>query len=468
MTLAQPTQLSSGPADRVPLSMQQEFLCLFDKGDTAGPFGPRYSVVDGWRLRGEVHLGALQGALDDIVRRHEALRTVVVRDAEPRYQQVFPAAPVRLELRDLGPDVPAHPAGSAGGGHRDVRAEEFLNEIECEPVSPRAVPLISAVLGRFDRTDGVLVLAAHHTAVDGWSMQVLMRDLAACYAARRGLGGPDLPVVEQYREFAVRQRAAEAAGADGPHLAFWREKLAGARITPIRTDRDRSAHPDFATGWHRFAYGPDARTETTRGAAKLRGSLFMTLLGAFEVLLHQQTGATDVVVPTFTPGRAEARLQGSVGSFFNFLPLRVDLAGARTFRDVVDRTKASCLEAYSHELPLPQILAAAPELMVPAATDGLAACVFQVIQYPFLLHRWTVGDLEYTALRKRMISQPVGSDIPDGALWCLELEPDGDLIGTVGHSTNLLDRAGVARMVTDYGRLLRRLVAEPDAPLPRA
>jgi hypothetical protein len=445
--------------------LQQEFLCLFDKGDSAGPFGPRYSVVDGWRLRGQVDPAALQGALDDIVLRHEALRTVVVRDAEPRYQQVHPAASPRLEIRDLGPADPADPPHPE---HRDIRAEEFLNEIECAPVSPRAVPLISAVLGRFDERDAVLVLAAHHTAVDGWSMQVLMRDLAACYAARCGLGGPDLPEVEQYRGFAVRQRAAEAAGGDAPHLAFWREKLAGARITPIRTDRDRSAHPDFATGWHRFAYGPDARRETTRGAATLRGSLFMTLLGAFEVLLHQQTGATDIVVPTFTPGRAESRLQGSVGSFFNFLPLRVDLAGARTFRDVVDRTKAGCLEAYSHELPLPQILSAAPELMAPAATDGLAACVFQVIQYPFLLHRRTVGDLEYTALRNRRISQPVGSDIPDGALWCLELEPDGDLIGTVGYSSNLLEQGTVAGMVVRYGALLRRLVADPDAPLPRA
>jgi hypothetical protein len=348
---------------------------------------------------------------------------------------------------------------------RDDRAQLLINEVESGVLSVRDLPLLRAVLGRFDDQDAVLVLVAHHTAVDAWSVQLIMRDLAACYAVRRGHDVPELPAAHSYREFAVEQRAGIGDGATARSAAYWRDKLKDARIVALPTDRLRSAEPVFRTSWHRFTVGADLRSATVRLARTTRSSPFMVLLAAFMMLVHEMTGATDVVVPTFTPGRGHARFLDTVGSFFNFLPLRTDISGCATFREVVERTRRTCIEAYTHELTLAQILAEAPELMVPAAVDGLAACVFQVVQTPFTMDSTTVGDLEYTSIWRRLLSQPVGSDIPDGMLWGLQLGPSDDVLGDVAFSSNLYDESTVVSMVSAFEQVLGRTVVDPEAPL---
>jgi len=439
-------------AQRIPLSLQQEFLCLFDGGDSRGPFGPRYTIVGGWRLRGPLDLAALRAALGDVVARHEALRTTIVRGPADRYQLVAEPGAPRLAVRDLTATVPEQ---------RDRVAEELVNEVESGTLAVRELPVLRAVLGRFDGTDAMLVLSTHHTAVDGWSMQVLVRDLATCYAVRRGLDVPALPPVTQYRAYAVRQRA----GVDGPRArrarGFWRENLAGARILAVPTDHERVPQAPRVTSWYRFTLDADLRTATTALAVSCRASVFMVLQAAFCTLLAARTGITDLVVPTFTPGRGEADLADSVGSFFNFLPVRTEVAGCGSFLDLLGRVRAACLAAYAHELPFAQILAEAPDLMAPAAEPRQAACVFQVVQSPFVLADTTVGDLAYTALRRRLRSQPVGSDIPDGLLWGLEPDRAGDIVGSVAYSSDLYQHRTVRQLVADYTTVLAGAVRAP-------
>lgn len=458
MSILETPATTDGPVTAIPLSFQQEFLCLFDKGDEAGPFGPRYTIVGGWRLSGEIEVTPLRAALEDVVARHEALRTSIVRDEQVLHQRILPPSPPGLVVVDLPP---------VDRAARDIEAERFLNDIEAGLFSVREQPLLRAVLGRFDDRDWVLVLVAHHTAVDGWSIQVVLRDLAVYYARRRRLPAPSLPAPGQYRDYAVWQRANATGPAMRRSREFWREKLRGAQIAPIRTDRSRSEGTPFSTAWHRFTLPAKLRTGVQEVAAQARSSPFMILLSAYAVLHHSLTGATDVVVPTFTPGRGQAWTQDTVGSFFNLLPLRTDLAGATTFREVVRRVRASCLEAYSHEIPFPLIVAEAPELMLPAGQDRLAACVFQVAQHPFMMSSERVGDVTYTAMRRRTLSQPVGSDIPDGALWVLELPAEGDIVGSIGYSSNLIEDASVRAMVGYFRRVLRIAVTAPDAPLGR-
>ena len=456
MSIMETSVAPGGAAEVIPLSFQQEFLCLFDKGDEAGPFGPRYTIVGGWRLSGEIEVNALRGALDDVVVRHEALRTSVVRDAKVLHQRVLPPTSPHLVVVDLPP---------IDRGHRDLEAERFLNDIEAGLFSVREQPLLRAVLGRFDDRDWVLVLVAHHTAVDGWSIQVILRDLAVCYARRRRLPVPELPEPGQYRDYALWQRANADAPAVRRAREFWREKLRGAAVAPIRTDRSRSEGTPFSTAWYRFTLPAQLREGVVAVAAEMRSTPFMVLLGAFSVLQHTMTGATDVVVPTFTPGRAQSWTQDTVGSFFNLVPLRADLAGCETFRDVVRRVRATCLEAYAHEIPFAMVVAEAPDLMLPALQDRLAPSVFQVAQHPFMMSGERIGDITYAAMRRRTLSQPVGSDIPDGALWVLELHGSGEIVGSIGYSTNLIEENSVRAMVGEFRRVLRSTVTEPDAPL---
>src|ERR1700678_3436173 len=168
------------------------------------------------RVTGPVDLAVLQGALDDVVARHELLRTIVVRDADPPYQLVCPPCPVPLEVMDLPPVT--------AGKSRDLVARELIAEGLKGKVSAREVPMVRALLCRFDDRDSVLFLTVHHSVSDGWSMQVIVRDLGTFYAARSAGTPAALPPVRQYREYAQwqRDRAADPAEDGGPEN--WRGK----------------------------------------------------------------------------------------------------------------------------------------------------------------------------------------------------------------------------------------------------
>jgi hypothetical protein len=462
----------------IPLSYQQEFACLFDRGDGTGPFGPRYTIVGGWHASGRYDERALQHALHDVVVRHEALRTRIVRDSGPdggrdggpdggrdggrdggaAHQLVLAASPPQLSTLAL--------PGDPGPQARDLAAQKLLNEIEEAEFPIDSRPLLRAVVARFDESHWLLILVAHHTAVDGWSIQLIMRDLAVLYARRRGLDAGALPAVAQYRDYAIWQRSQPLQDPAVVRRAqYWREKLDGAMITPISTDRLRSAGTPFVTAWYRYLIDADTRSAMARAATALHSSPFMVLAGVLSVLHAATTGRTDVVVPTFSSGRGESWTHDIVGSLFNLVPLRTEIAGCRSLRDVVIRIRSTCLEAYANELPFALVWPLAPDLMAPAATDGSAALVFQVVQSPFIMHGDSIGGVRYRAIRRRTLSAPVGSDIPDGAIWSLEPHPDGEIVGTVGYSANLIDEGRIVQLVERYSDLLRAAVSDVDGRL---
>jgi condensation enzyme len=440
----------SAQADRVPLTLQQEFLRLMDSGTDSGPFGPRYTIVAGWRVFGHVHVDTMRAALTDVIARHETLRTRIVIEDGEAHQHILPASPPEVLITDL----------SARTGDRDRIVEEYLNEVEAGVSVPNETPRLKVALGRFDDTDGVLVFVAHHTVVDGASVHVVFNDFAECYAARRAGREPALPEVRQYREYVEWQQAT----ADGPEVKaareFWREYLRGAHMLPIRTDRMRS-EGGYVTGWYRFMLEEDFRQATLAAAKQTRSTPFMVLLAAFVTLMRERTGETDIVVPTLMSGRQPGWTQNMVGVFYNFMPLRVDIAGCTTFPEVVARVRASCLAAYPHELPFMQLAAEAPELMATVAVPDAAAIAFQVIQHPAPLGGERVGDLRYVAIRRRVVSTPVGSQIPDGILAELDLHPEGGMFGKVAFVKSLYDEDTISAMMADFGRVLRSTIGGP-------
>jgi hypothetical protein len=446
---------SPGPgltADCFPLSFNQEFLCLFDHGDGTGPLGPEYNIVCGWRLTGGIDVAILQGALDDLVVRHESLRTEIVRAGSAKFQQILPPCSPDLVVRDL-PGVPPQA--------RESRAEDLLIELEAGAYHIDDYPLVRAVLGRFDEHDSVLVLVAHHTAVDEWSMQLMIRDLAALYAARRK-AGPGLGQVPQYREFAVWERERADSAVVRRSRQYWQRKLDGAQLAATRTHMPRSAGLPKGTSAHRFLIGADVTSAALGIAKSTRSSPFMVLLAAYLAYLHDVTGATDLTVPTMGAGRGRAEFHRTVGTFFSLVPLRTDLSGCRNFGDVVARTRATCIEAYSHALSFPQILAEAPDLMAPFGQDDSTVFTFQVFQFPFVLDHERIGDIEYSDLRRRLKSQQVTTDIPDGGLWTLDVHPAGDMVGSLWFNSNLFDVDGIRGMEADFRRVLREVVTEAD------
>jgi hypothetical protein len=433
---------------RYPLSYSQEFLCAKDEGESSGSFGSRHILVNGWRITGKVDVGAFQGALDDLVARHEILRTRVVRDGDSRHQEVHPPGPAPLLVRELPPDA---------GTSRDLQAEELLNEAEAGTLSVRHLPLLRAVLGRFDDEDWALVLIAHHTATDAWSMPVLVRDLMDLYAQRCGCDRPGLPGVRQYREFAEFQRARSA---DDATRAYWREKLDGARIFGLPAQREPADQEGSSYSARVFTIGAATASGAVAFAKAMNGSLFMVLLAVFYRLANEVTGTTDPVVPTFSLGR-DPRFFDTVGFCVNFMPIRTSLpAGPASFREIVTLTRASCLEAYTHDVPFAHIVPQAPGLMA-GITKGLAIVLFEVVQTPPHGQAGQAGNIAYTEIvREHPLAG--GRDLPGGMLWAFEVTARGVIEANAVYDQHQFGEPYMDSLVARYQQLLAESLAEPD------
>ncbi|MGW5051315.1 condensation domain-containing protein [Actinokineospora sp. NPDC004072] len=450
------TTPSASTPQRYPVSFAQQFLCLFESPDPdSGPFGPKHNITWGWRVRGSVDSATLRAALADVVARHEVLRTRIERDGDELYQAVVPPCPAELIEVDLS-GTPA--------AERDRRAEELIIELEGGSYGIEPLPLLRAVIGRFDDEDSALVLIAHHAAVDGWSLQVMVTDLVTAYATRRGHQVPERPEPAQYREFALWQREELDTVLPEKSIAYWREKLAGAQVTTATMDFPRSAGKPVNTAVLRYAIDPQVAAGVAALAKESKSSPFMVLLAAYNVLLAQRTGATDLVALTIGSNRKQARFQNTVGNFTNFIPLRTDVAGATTFRDVLDRTRKTCIEAYSKEIPFLALLGEAPTLMAPAASDDQALIAFQPMQLPFALHGDVIGDLELRDIPRRL-SQEVATEIPDGALWQLDIAPTGEINAYLGYNTHKFTEVTMRAMADEFDQVLKSAVLDPTAPL---
>jgi condensation enzyme len=431
------------------LSLIQEFLCTMDRGETKGSFSQRYTVISGLRLTGVVDLDALQGSLDDLVTRHEILRTSLVRAGGSRYQEIHPPSPVSLLVRDL-------PASA--NETRGLRAQEFLNEVEASAFSARGCPLLRAVLGRFDDRDSVLALMTHHIASDAWSMQVLIRDLTTLYAARRRHDQGGLPSVRQYRDFADWQRKSSAGPAMHGAREYWREKLRDARIFTVPTDRDQPAEPVSPYSVYRFVIDAKLAAAAAKYARSMRCTSFIVLMAAYNVLAYQLTTVTDLVVPIYTSGRNAAQYQDTVGPFYNLLPIRTDIGGCASLREILACTRASCIEAYSHDIPFTQINAESTQLMQPGGEIGRAVAAFEMLPAAPPASTVLYDDLLFSEIRNRVLSQMVGAGTPYGLLWALDSQSSGEITGSVRFNPDQFDDRTVINWVAEYRQILHRLI----------
>ncbi|OZM71896.1 hypothetical protein CFN78_17230 [Amycolatopsis antarctica] len=455
MTVSEISPATGTSAGTAPLSAHQRFLCMFDQGEEQGPFGPRYHIAGAWRIAGALDAEALRAALTEVVGRHEALRTEVVRGGPGASQRVLPPMEAALEIHDLS-GVPAE--------RRDRAVEELYNAVESGTVDAARFPLLRAVLGRFGDDDAVLVLNAHHTAADAWSMHVILRDLLTYYARRTGHEAPELPEVTQYREFAEWESRRSGESLEKAR-EFWRENLRGARIHAVRTVHPRSANLPKSSAWQRFTLESEVAALAHEYARTHRSSLFMVLLSAYEVFLYRTYGEADIVVPTFSLGRGQERFMDTVGAFVNFLPLRTDLTGCADFHEVVTRTKKTCLRAFTRDLPFVEIMAQAPELMASVAVDDAQTWVFQVAAAPPGDSVETIAGLRVERVWRRTVSQPVGSDVPDGALWTIHADASGEMAGSLGFNTNRNDEDAMNGVLAEFLHVLHDVLTAPDSPI---
>jgi len=438
-------------ARRYPLSFTQEWFITMDQGDDGGPFGGRFLIVSALRVTGAVDVAVLQGALDDVVARHELLRTLVVRDADPPYQMVRPPCPVPLEVRDLPPDT---------GKSRDMTIQELLLETQAGTISAREVPLLRALLCRFDDRDSALLLTVHHSVSDGWSVQVILRDLGAFYAARVSGTPPKLPAMRQYREYAEWQRANAGDMSDDGALKYWAGQLEGAREFEMPNDHGHPERYSRPYSLHVFTIEADTMAAASVLANATRGTRFMVLLSATYVLAHQLTGATDLTVKAATAGRTELEFHNTMGMFLNVVPFRTEIAGCASFRDIVLATRETFIDAMANELPIGVLEHAFPDFI--RSRENTRTSQVLILQTPSQFGEMVLPIAEgATEVDEVLLEEAESSDILSGTEWHLAPQPDGAVSGSVHYHLDEFEEGTVKGWTAGLRRILASAVRDP-------
>ena len=281
--------------------------------------------------------------------RHETLRTRFVLSGDEPVQVIEPPSAVALPITDLS----AMPQAE-----REARTRQITDTEARQPFDLEAGPLLRAQLLRLAAEEHLLLLNVHHIVSDGWSMGVLWRELSTGYNAFVSGHAPDLPRLPiQYADYAVWQREWLQGEVLEGQLAYWKEKLADLSTLELPTDRPRPPVPSYQ-GAHLTFDLPAPLTQALKELSRREGTtLFMTLLAAFQVLLHRYSGQEDIAVGTPIAGRGRTELEGLIGFFVNTLVLRSDLAGDPAFTELLARVRETALGAYAHQdLPFEKLV----------------------------------------------------------------------------------------------------------------
>ncbi|HVG44527.1 MAG TPA: condensation domain-containing protein, partial [Longimicrobium sp.] len=334
---------------RLPLSFAQERLWFIDRLEPGSAVYNLPAVA--WRPGSALDQAALERALGEVVRRHEVLRTTFAE---------VDGSPVQVIAPFGGFSLPVEELSELGEADREAAFERRQGEETRRAFDLSAGPLFRAVLLRLGAEDHALLLSMHHIVSDGWSLGVLQREVGALYAAyREGRESPLPELAVQYADYAVWQREQLAGEVLDRQLSYWRERLAGApELLELPTD-----HPRPAVQTYRGATVPvELSLELLEGLQALGRSegatLYMVLLGAFQVLLSKYSGSEDVVVGSPIAGRTRKEVEELIGFFVNTLVLRTDLSGDPSFREVLRQAREVTLGAYEHqEVPFERLVA---------------------------------------------------------------------------------------------------------------
>ena len=428
------------PDAPVPLSFAQERLWFLSQLEPGHSF---YNLPFALRLSARLDAGKLEESLNEIVRRHEALRTrfIVVNDRP--MQVVLPRVHVGLVIINLEDVAQAE---------REAESQRLAIKEAQKPFNLEQDILIRASLLRLSDVDHVLLLTMHHIVSDGWSFGILHRELSHLYVALQ-TGNPsplpELPI--QYADYAVWQRNLLQGETLDRLLSYWTKKLAGIPpLLELYTDRQRPAVQAFQGASYSFPI-PQSMLEELKGIGRqTQGTLFMVLLAAFQVLLFRYSGQSDLVVGTPIANRTQRELEGLIGFFVNTLVLRTDLGDDPTFLQLVDRVREVTLEAFDHQsLPFEKLV----EELHPKRNLSHNP-IFQVM---FALQNTEAG--QQVGPQSSAPQRLAGTSKFDLTLAAMEMS-DG-LTLTIEYNTMLFDDSTIVSMAENFRALLKNAIANP-------
>jgi amino acid adenylation domain-containing protein len=427
-----------------PTSFAQARLWFLNQLQRDNPF---YSVSTALRLIGSLNITAFKQAFNDVVRRHEVLRTYfILVDAEP-VQAIAPSLSIPLSVIDLR---------NIETEEREIQIQQIATEEAQRPFNLTTAPLLRVTLLQLDENHHVLLLNLHHIVADGWSIGVLIRELSLLYknaickdATHVSKSLPELPI--QYADYAQWQRTFLQGELLETQLAYWRHQLDNIKVLNFPTDRPRPAVPSYK-GDKQFLELPQSLNQALEALSQREGvTLFMTLLAAFQTILYRYTQQSDIVVGSPIANRNRSEIEGLIGFFVNSLVLRTNLSGNPTFRELLSRVREVTLGAYAHQdLPF--------EKLVDALHLKRSLSHHPLFQIAFSLQNTPQSALELPGLTFEVLeieSTTAKLDL-EFHLWQLE-----SLKVQVVYSTDLFDGATITRMLGHFQTLLESVVANP-------
>ncbi len=430
-----------------PLSFGQEQLWFLDRVNPGNPF---YIVPMALRLLGRLSIPTLSQALQEIVGRHEILRTTFELE-EGRPLQRVSHSPPRLA-------TPLVDLSGLQADSRDREAERLAREEAHRPFDLGRLPLLRMALLRFAKEDHVVLLTIHHIVSDSWSMSVFVSELSALYAALlRGRPSPlgELPI--QFGDFALWQRRTTSSDVLRSHLQYWKRQLTSAHsVLELPLDRPRPTLQRYRGRLLRFRIESELTKQLKSLSQRRSASFFMTLLSCLGTLLHRYSGQEDIVIGSGIANRHRREIEPLIGFIVNTMPLRLDMSGNPTFEELLDRARRVCLDAHAHQdVPF--------EHLVKTIRPERNLSYNPFFQVMFVLLNAPMSDLDLPGLRLEPWQVDTRTAVFDLTYW-LEDGPEG-LDCKLQYNTDLFNASTISRTIDHFQRLLEEIAARPEQRL---
>ncbi|HEX2931054.1 MAG TPA: condensation domain-containing protein, partial [Candidatus Binatia bacterium] len=398
-------------------------------------------------LSGGLEVDILERSVNQIIDRHEVLRTVFhAVDGQPM-PIILPAMRIDLQVIDVGFAV------SGRTGESEVC--RIAGEIAGQPFDLTKGPLLRVALLRLASGEHVLLLVVHHIVFDAWSTGIFCRELSQIYNSLKNNKPSSLPALRiQYSDFAAWQKNRLQGATLENHISYWKNQLDGLSTLRVPIARSKLESDSSGNAREQFQFPKELLTNL-RGLNEQTGTtLFMVLLAAYKVALHRYTGQTDIAIGTPTAGRNHPKVEGLIGFFLNVLVLRTDLSANPTFRELLKRVRKVCVDAFTHqELPF--------EKIVEELRPDRDVAVNPLYQITFALQNTPKYPLDLTGVMARDLDNATGlARIFDLHLFMVE-EISG-LRGYVTYKTSLFQAGFIKRLISHLQNILMSIVANPD------
>jgi amino acid adenylation domain-containing protein len=444
--LAELLREKAARAKTAPTSFAQQRLWFLNRLE---PDTPAYNIPRRIKMHGELNVPVLLQTFNAILARHAVLRGSF---------ELVEGQPVQIIAPRLAIDLPVIDLEALAENEREAEVSRLAIADAGRPFDLTKAPLLRLCLLRLAPREHVLLLTMHHIISDGWSMGILVREMAAVYqaiSAGKPAGLPALPI--QYADFARWQREWLQGELLDEQLGYWKQNLVGApAVLDLPVAHARPATQTMRGSHIRAGLSPKLSGALTELSRREGVTLFMTLLAAFQTLLCRYSGQEDLVIGSPIAGRNRAELEGLIGFFVNSLPLRTSLAGNPSFRELLTRVKETALGAYAHQdLPFEKIV----EGVQPPRSLSYPP-IFQIM---FALQNQPAATLSLPGLDITSLEREFDTAKYDLTLFMTE--SDDGLGCWLEYNTDLFDLSTIERLGRHFEVLLSGVVANPDSPI---